>query len=95
MRLERKGAIAILASSWRNVPPFALAQFLMEDLGAPGKPRLGDAFLDSMRRVGQSDSLNTYNLLGDPTLPVKAPSRPPVQGTQAPAGSGAAAATPQ
>jgi Peptidase family C25 len=76
MRLEHKGAIAILASSWRNVPPFALAQYLMEDLGTPDKPRLGDAFVDAMRRVGQSDSLNTYNLLGDPTLPVKAPSRP-------------------
>lgn len=71
MRLQDKGAIAILASSWRNVPPFSLAESMLETLGDSSHVRLGDTFLAAMRRVGQSDSLNTYNLLGDPSLPVQ------------------------
>ncbi len=76
LRLPGRGAVAVVASSWRNVPPFALAQIMIDDLGADGTPRLGDAFKNAMRQVGATDSLHTYNLLGDPTMPYDAPPVP-------------------
>lgn len=85
IRLQQKGAIAILASSWRNVPPFSLAESMLETLGDSSHPRLGDTFLAAMRRVGQNDSLNTYNLLGDPSLRVpRLPDLPPPAPSAAP-----------
>lgn len=75
LRLRDKGAIAIVASSWRNVPPFSLAEFMLTGLSEPGA-RLGDAFRQAMRQVGLADSLHSYNLLGDPSLPFVAPQRP-------------------
>lgn len=79
LRLPGKGALAVVASSWRNVPPFALAQYMIEGLGAPAAPRLGDAFLNAMRQIGSNDSVHTYNLLGDPSMPFRAPVPPPVE----------------
>lgn len=76
LRLRDKGAIAIVASSWRNVPPFSLAEFMLTGLSEPGA-RVGDAFRIAMRQVGLADSLHSYNLLGDPSLPFVPPVKPP------------------
>lgn len=77
LRLRDKGAVAIVASSWRNVPPFVLGDRLLESLGRPATPRLGDAFLAGQRAVGSNESLHTYNLLGDPSMPFSLPPAPP------------------
>jgi hypothetical protein len=82
LRLPRKGAVAVVASSWRNVPPFSLADQIIVNLGVPGEPRLGDAFLKAMREIGANDSVHTYNLLGDPTMPFRAPAPPPAEAAQ-------------
>ncbi len=73
LRLRDKGAVAVVASSWRNVPPFILGDRLLEALGQPQTPRLGDAFLAGQRAVGANESLHTYNLLGDPSMPFSLP----------------------
>jgi hypothetical protein len=85
MRLPDKGAVAIVASSWRNVPPFSLGDRLLETLGTPDHPRLGDAFLEAQRSVRGNDSLHTYNLLGDPSMPYRLPvgAQPPAAAPEA------------
>ncbi len=67
LRVPGRGAIAVIASSWRNVPPFSLARGLIAHLGDPQGPRIGDAFLKAMRSPEDPVALNTYNLLGDPS----------------------------
>ena len=77
LRLPDKGAVAIIASSWRNQAPFALGEQMILDLGTPENPRLGDAFLAAQRMPQQRGTRNSYNLIGDPTLPFVRPSPPP------------------
>jgi hypothetical protein len=77
LRLPGKGALAIVASSWRNQAPFALGEQMIHDLGTKDHPRLGDAFLESQRMPQQRGTRNSYNLLGDPTVPFVRPSPPP------------------
>lgn len=76
LRIPGRGALAVVASSWRNVPPFTLAQKLIERLGTADAPRIGDAFLRAMREPEDSVALNTYNLLGDPSAPFVLPASP-------------------
>jgi len=76
LRIPGKGAIAVVASSWRNVPPFSLARGMIAQLGTPEAPRIGDAFLKAMRNPEDPVALNTYNLLGDPTVPFVKPVPP-------------------
>ena len=67
LRTPRRGAIAVVGASWRNVPPLELGRILFAKLGRPGNLRIGDAFLEAKRSVS-SDRLTVaiYNLLGDP-----------------------------
>lgn len=67
LRLPHKGAIAVIASSWRNAPPLELGRKLVHVLGDPKFPRIGDAFLEAKRTTNDEVALYTYNLLGDPT----------------------------
>lgn len=76
LRVPGKGAVAVVASSWRNVPPFSLARGMITHLGGPDAPRIGDAFLKAMRNPEDPVALNTYNLLGDPTAPFVRPGPP-------------------
>jgi hypothetical protein len=80
LRLPKKGALAVIASSWRNQAPFALGEALILDLGTKDRPRLGDAFLAAQRMPQQRGTRNSYNLLGDPTVPFVRPSPPPPPG---------------
>jgi hypothetical protein len=78
LRLPDKGAVAVVASSWRTQAQFSLGSALIDDLGTKAMPRLGDAFLAAQRMPQQRGTRNSYNLLGDPTLPfVRPASLPP------------------
>jgi len=77
LRVPGKGALAVIASSWRNQAPFELGEQMILDLGTKDNPRLGDAFLAAQRMPQQRGTRNSYNLLGDPTLPFVRPSPPP------------------
>lgn len=67
LRIAGKGAVAVIASSWRNAPPLELGRKLINILGDPKFPRIGDAFLEAKRTTNDEVALYTYNLLGDPT----------------------------
>lgn len=73
IRLPHGGAVAVVASSWRNFPPITFATVLANRLAEPGNRRLGDAFLAAKRSIVDSVSLHTYNLLGDPTTRYRGP----------------------
>jgi hypothetical protein len=73
LRLPHKGAIAVVASSWRNAPPLELGRKMVELLGERDHPRIGDAFLAAKKGISDRMALSTYNLLGDPTTPYRGP----------------------
>ena len=73
LRLKGKGAIAVVASSWRNSPPLELGRKLLQLLGSPRYERLGDAFVAAKRAAGDVMTLSTYNLLGDPATIYRGP----------------------
>ncbi|MCG8462596.1 MAG: C25 family cysteine peptidase, partial [Holophagales bacterium] len=72
LRLDGRGAVAVFAASWRNSPTPDWSQTLFEELTRPGAT-VGEAILESKRRVGRRLFVRTYNLLGDPALPVSLP----------------------
>ncbi len=73
LRLPDKGAIAVLAAAWRNSPPAALSERILEELQVPGRT-IGEAVMAGKRRDGISEeAIRQYNLLGDPALPLAIP----------------------
>ncbi|MEO6326409.1 MAG: C25 family cysteine peptidase [Thermoanaerobaculia bacterium] len=70
LRISGRGAIAVIASTWRNSPPIQLGQKLLELLGTNDHPRIGDAYLASKRGTDPITAA-TYVLLGDPSTPFK------------------------
>jgi len=71
LRLPDRGAIAVLAASWRNSPTQLLSQIVVgEFLAAGADDRLGDALLRAKKRSFNRDFLRQYNLLGDPSMPL-------------------------
>lgn len=73
LRLDGKGAIAVIASSWRNSPPLELGRKLLQLLGSPRYERVGDAFVAAKKAAGDVMTLSTYNLLGDPATIYRGP----------------------
>jgi Peptidase family C25 len=73
LRIDHKGAIAVIASSWRNSPPIELGRRLIDLLGETGHERIGDAFLSAKQSINDRVALYTYNLLGDPTTHYRGP----------------------
>lgn len=72
LRIEDKGAIAVLAAAWRNVPSTTFSRKILEELRA-GRT-IGEAVMAGKRREGvDQDSIRQYNLLGDPALPIALP----------------------
>ncbi len=71
LRLPDRGAIAVFAASWRNAPASKLSQALVEQLTIP--QTIGEAILAAKRETLRRDMIETYNLLGDPAVPVAAP----------------------
>jgi hypothetical protein len=76
LRLPGRGAAAVIAASWRNDPSESLSAALIESLTRP--TTVGEGFMEAKRRQrdevarggGDLENLYTYNLLGDPALPV-------------------------
>ncbi len=70
LRLEGRGAIAVVAASWRNGPAPSLSAALVEELSHRG--RIGDAFRQA--KMKQRELLvEIYNLFGDPAIPIARP----------------------
>ncbi len=72
LRLDGRGAVAVLAASWRVSPFPPLSQALIEELIA--QPTIGEAIQRAKHRVAKSPGLVAkYNLLGDPALELALP----------------------
>jgi len=71
LRLPGRGAVAVVAASWRNVPSVEVSALLLDSLTRPGT--VGEAFLRAKREGGNAEFVSQYNLLGDPALPVALP----------------------
>jgi hypothetical protein len=73
LRLEGRGAVAVLAASWRNDPSQKFSKLLIEELTRP--TTVGEAIMRAKRRLGVGGLLvETYNLLGDPAIDIAVPS---------------------
>lgn len=72
LRVADRGAIAVVAASWRNSPSPTMGKLLIEELMTPGAT-IGEAVTRAKREIKQPVLVQTYNLLGDPAVPVAAP----------------------
>jgi hypothetical protein len=72
MRIPDKGAIAVFAASWRNSPSPVMGEKLLEELTTPGVT-IGEAVMRAKHEFRSQILVQTYNLLGDPAVPVGAP----------------------
>jgi Peptidase family C25 len=73
LRVPGKGAVAVLAASWRNAPYQAMSVDVVEQLTAPGTQTIGEA-IQRVKRTGRHrELLEQYNLLGDPALRLDVP----------------------
>lgn len=72
LRVADRGAVAVVAASWRNYPTPSFSESLVRELTAPGT--IGEAV--QRAKAGESRELTeTYNLLGDPALEIAVPQR--------------------
>jgi Peptidase family C25 len=71
LRIPGRGAVAVVAASWRNSPAAGLDRVMMEEFTQPGT--IGDAFLRAKRRLKNRSWVEMYNLLGDPAVPLALP----------------------
>jgi len=72
LRLADRGAVAVLAASWRNSPSVAWGKAALEELTVPGST-IGEAIQRTKHRITNRAFVETYNLLGDPAAPVALP----------------------
>lgn len=94
LRLSGRGAVAVIAASWRNSPSVGFADHLITRLTQPGLT-IGEALTEAKRETPSKVMAAMYNLLGDPALE---PALPPAEtlvasaaDTETPAGSTAGA----
>ena len=72
LRLEERGAVAVVAASWRNQPSEVFSETLLELLSASGDPTresgltVGEALMGAKAKAPSRLLVETYNLLGDP-----------------------------
>ncbi|MFT4570891.1 MAG: hypothetical protein ACI8TX_001923 [Hyphomicrobiaceae bacterium] len=76
LRMDGKGAVAVLAASWRNSPTEQFSTELIQELTKPGP--IGEAILRAKRNTSQRNLVEQYNLLGDPALELALPGLPPI-----------------
>ena len=84
LRLADRGAIAVLAASWRNSPTEDFSRSLISGLLRPGTT-IGEAIREAKLGPGVSrDCIEQYNLFGDPaiSLALPIPSPPTATATQ-------------
>ncbi|REK11318.1 MAG: hypothetical protein DWQ36_02545 [Acidobacteria bacterium] len=72
LRTPDRGAVAVFAASWRNSPSQRYSEALVEWLTRPGMP-IGTAILRAKQEIRGRDLIETYNLLGDPAIPLALP----------------------
>lgn len=72
IRLPGRGAIGVVAASWRNSPSAEMGKVLMEELLAPGAT-VGEAVMRMKQQIANPMLIQLYNLLGDPAVPVATP----------------------
>jgi hypothetical protein len=73
LRVPGKGAVAVLAASWRNAPYQAMSTDVIDELVKPGAPTIGEA-IQRVKRAGRHhEFIEQYNLLGDPALKLAVP----------------------
>jgi hypothetical protein len=74
LRAPNRGAVGVLAASWRNNPNQEFSRRLMIELTSPGA-RVGEAILRAKRWVKTRLLVQTYNYLGDPAMRLAMPQR--------------------
>jgi hypothetical protein len=72
LRVPGKGAVAVVAASWRNAPYRAMSEDVFHEL-TEGGATLGEAIQKVKRKNVHHEFLEQYNLLGDPALVVATP----------------------
>jgi hypothetical protein len=73
LRVPGKGAVAVLAASWRNAPYQSMTTDVVTELTRPGAPSIGEA-IQKVKRAGRHrEFIEQYNLLGDPALRLAVP----------------------
>jgi hypothetical protein len=72
LRVRGKGAVAVIAASWRNAPYRAVSEDVFREL-TEGGATLGEAIQKVKRKNVHHEFLEQYNLLGDPALVVATP----------------------
>jgi hypothetical protein len=71
LREPGRGAVAVIAASWRNAPAFALSKAVVDELLAA--PTVGEALARAKRASRSPELVEQYNLLGDPALRLQRP----------------------
>ncbi|MEM1178608.1 MAG: C25 family cysteine peptidase [Acidobacteriota bacterium] len=72
LRIEGRGAVGVIAASWRNSPSIGWGSSLMRELTQEGST-VGEALMRVKQEIGSRMFRETYLLLGDPALPVALP----------------------
>ncbi len=72
LRIPERGAVAVFAASWRNGRSVRLGQLAIGELTRPGAT-VGEAIRVAKSRIRHPQAQHTFNLLGDPALPVGTP----------------------
>ncbi|MEZ5047989.1 MAG: C25 family cysteine peptidase [Chitinophagaceae bacterium] len=72
IRLDQRGAIAVIAASWRNSPSPAWGRVLATELRQRNST-IGEALMRAKHQIRSTQFIETYNLLGDPAVPVALP----------------------
>lgn len=73
-REKDKGAIAVLAASWRNSPNQSFSNAVLENIYKMPRQSLGEAIMNAKRYYKGRVAVEMYNLLGDPALHLALPS---------------------
>ncbi len=76
LRMDDRGAIAVLGASWRNSPAQRWSTTLLHHLTQPGIT-LGEGIRRAKHELKRRIFVETYNLMGDPAIPVPLPAEPP------------------
>jgi hypothetical protein len=73
LRVPGRGAVAVLAASWRNAPYQTMTTDVITELTRPGAPTIGEAIQKVKRGGRHREFIEQYNLLGDPALRLAVP----------------------
>jgi hypothetical protein len=72
LRVPERGAVGVFAASWRNSPSRSFSEAILEELSVPGVP-VGEALMRAKQGTKSRTLVETYNLLGDPAIPLALP----------------------